>query len=310
LGVVLQGVLRGRYALYFQLLRLDLLAMWTFVFSASIALFGLRPVTRFGLVWLLLLAVCPLPYHLTVIVLGGSRVAAGMGTLVIAGVATGIAVGRRWRRGLLGALGSWIAGLVILGVMAYSIPVDHLLAFQLVPALSAIVLVTVAVYLLARRDAPKRLLDRKIEPLAAGHVWSALPVVLAVAIALSFVRLPDVGLAPTSRADRMTLDTTMKAPPGWRIVDTQTFPWVSRIYGEVAVHLRQKMVAEPGDPRFDKLGRPRTLMVDLTTTARPVSLQTFPARVLYQVHGIRLSTKRTADLGYGVTADLFTAVDD
>ena len=310
LALLLHGVLLGRYALYFQLLRLDLLAMWTFVISASIALFGLRPVTRFGLVWVLLLAVCPLPYHLTVMVLGGSRVAAGMGTLVIAGVATGIAVGRHWRRGLLGALGAWIVGLAILGVMAYFIPDGHLLAFQLVPALSAIVLVGVTAYLLARLDAPKRLLDRKIEPLAAGQVWSALPVVLAVAIALSFVRLPDPGLAPPARADRVTLDTTMKAPPGWRIVGTQAFPWVSRLYGEGAVHVRQKMVAETGDLRFDKLGRPRALMVDLTTTARPIALQTYPARVLYRMHGIRLSTKRTADLGYGVTADLFTAVDD
>ena len=72
----------------------------------------------------------------------------------------------------------------------------------------------------------------------------------------------------------------------------------------------RKMVAETGDLRFDKLGRPRALMVDLTTTARPIALQTYPARVLYRMHGIRLSTKRTADLGYGVTADLFTAVDD
>ena len=46
LALLLHGVLLGRYALYFQPLRLDLLAMWTFVISASIALFGLRPVTR------------------------------------------------------------------------------------------------------------------------------------------------------------------------------------------------------------------------------------------------------------------------
>ena len=47
----------------------------------------------------------------------------------------------------------------------------------------------------------------------------------------------------------------------------------------------RKMVAETGDLRFDKLGRPRALMVDLTTTARPIALQTYPARVLYRCTG-------------------------
>ena len=39
--------------------------------------------------------VFPLPYYLIVILLGGSTVAAGIGTMVIAGTATGIAVGRQ-----------------------------------------------------------------------------------------------------------------------------------------------------------------------------------------------------------------------
>ena len=51
LALLLHGVLLQRYALYFNLLRLDLVAMWTFVLSASVALFGLRPVIRFAWVW-------------------------------------------------------------------------------------------------------------------------------------------------------------------------------------------------------------------------------------------------------------------
>ena len=86
-------MLLQRYAMYFDLLRLDLVAMWMFVLSASVVLFGLRPVIRFAWVWALLLMVFPLPYYLIVILLGGSKVAAGVGTMVIAGVATGIAVG-------------------------------------------------------------------------------------------------------------------------------------------------------------------------------------------------------------------------
>ncbi|HJT93822.1 MAG TPA: hypothetical protein VJ777_18135, partial [Mycobacterium sp.] len=40
LALLIQAVLLPRYALYFHLLRLDLLAMWLFVLSCSIVLFG------------------------------------------------------------------------------------------------------------------------------------------------------------------------------------------------------------------------------------------------------------------------------
>ena len=75
LALLVHAVLMQRYALYFHLLRLDFLAMWLFVVGAAVVLFGLRPVTRFFWVWMLLLMVFPLPYHLTVFLLGGSRAA-------------------------------------------------------------------------------------------------------------------------------------------------------------------------------------------------------------------------------------------
>ena len=40
------------------------------------------------------------------------------------------------------------------------------------------------------RPTPKRLLDRKVEPLAARQVWAGVPVVVVVGIALAFVHLP------------------------------------------------------------------------------------------------------------------------
>ena len=70
------------------------------------------------------------------------------------------------------------------------------------------------------------------------------------------------------------------------------------------------MVADVGDPRYDKFGRPRTVVVDTLTTARPMSLEVYPGRLLYHVDEIRLSDVRPADLGYGVKADLFSAIDD
>lgn len=307
---LLHAVLLPRYSLFFHLLRLDLFALWVFVLSASIAVFGLRPVTRFAWVWFLLSAIFPLPYHLIVIMLGGTPVAAGMGTLFIAATATGIAVGRRWRRGFIGGFSVWPVGLAVLAVMAIAFPSAPLLAYQLIPSLSAICLVGLTMYLLARRDLPKHLLDRKIEPLAARQVWSAMGVVLVIGLALSFVRLPVHQFPEPTRVDALTFDAPLNAPPGWHIAATRAYPWVTRLYGPGAEFVRQQMVAETGDPRFDKLARPRTVVVDATTTRRPFALSTYPDRLVYRTESVRISSSETMDLGYGVVAVLFTAVDD
>ena len=310
LALLLHGVLLQRYALYFNLLRLDLVAMWTFVLSGSIALFGLRPVIRFAWVWVVLFMVFPLPYYVLVVALGGGNVAAGIGTMSIAAVATGVAVGRRVRRGLIGSISAWAVGLLILAGMAVFTPDAPLLAYQVIPAITAMCLVGLILFLLARRGAPKRVLERKIEPLAAGQVWAALPVVLVVAIAISLVRLPSVGFAPAAVVDGMRFDTALTPPSGWQVHDTKEYPWVSRLFGHGATGVRQKMVAEVGDERFDKFGRPRTVMVDALTTYWPFSLNVYPARIVYHVEGIRLSAIRPVDLGYGVKADIVSVIDD
>ena len=313
LAMLLHAVLLQRYALHFHLLRLDLVAMWTFAVSAGIAVFGLRPMIRFGWVWALLAAVFALPYYLLVIILGGSKVAAGIGTLCIAGVAVGIAVGRHARRGLLGSALGWAVGILAIAVMTVFFPAAPLLAYQLVPSISAICIAGTALFLYARRGTRVRWLDRRIEPLAANQVWAAIPVVFVVAIGLSFVRLPAVGFAPTEYVPAMRLQVPaapLQPAAGWQIHDTRVYPWVSTMFGRDATLVRQKVVADVGDGRYDKFARPRTLMVDTLTTHRPFSLNVFPARVIYHVENIRLSAIRPVDLGYGVGADIFSAVDD
>ncbi len=317
MGLVLAGLLHAvllqRYALYFYLLRLDLVAMWTFAASASIALFGLRPVLRFGWVWLLLSMVFALPYYLIVIMLGGTKVAAALGTMVIAGIAVGIAVGRDTRRAMIGSSLGWAIGIVIVVVMVLWFPDAPLLAYQLVPGITAICLCGTAMYLYARRGTEMRLLDRRIEPLAAKQVWAAMPVVLVVALGLSFVRLPAVGFAPTRYVPAMRIQepaAPLRPAAGWHIHDTQVYGWVKAMYGRDATLVRQKVVADTGDVKYDKFARPRTLMVDTVTTFRPFSLKVFPARMMYRVGNVRFSPVRPIDLGYGVSADIFSAIDD
>lgn len=309
-ALLLHAVLLQRYAMYFYLLRLDLVAMWMFVSSCAVVLFGLRPVMRFWRVWVLLLAVFPLWFYITVILLGGTKFAAGTTTLIIAASATGIATGRTYRRGILGGLATWVVGLVVLGVMLLVVPDWPFLAFVEIPALSAIAVSGVLFFLYARRGAPKRVLDRKVEPLASRQVWAGVPLVLLVAVALALVKLPGPVSSPAVRFDDISFSVVPSEPPGWHTEDERTYTWVQRLHGPNATLNRQVMVANVGNPAWDKLSRPRTVVVDTLTTYRPFSLNVYPSKVLYSVERSRLSKPRTIDLGYGITGELVSVVDD
>ena len=313
LALLIQAVLLPRYALYFHLLRLDLLAAWLFVLSCSIVLFGLRPVSRFAWVWAMMLMVFALPYYLLVLFLGGGNLAAGSANVFIAAVGTGIAVGRTTRRGVLGSLGAWIVGFTVLAAIAVLFPNAPLVVYQEVPAVTAVCVVGVVMFLQARRGKPKRLLDRKVEPLAAKQVGAGIPLVVAVAVVLTFFPLPaGVSTAPIDRASPHPLAAGMPlvTPPGWATVETQLYPDMKRLYGEGSVLTRQRMTSLSGDPRFDKFSRPRTLVVDSLVSRRPFSFGVYPGRVLYGLTGTRFSDLRSVDLGMGVTGQMVSVVDD
>jgi hypothetical protein len=313
MALLIHGVLLGRYAMYFHLLRLDLVAIWMFVLSSCIVLFGLRPVTRFAAVWVMMLLVFPLPYYLAVAALGGGKVAAGAGTLIISAVGTGIALGRTFRRGLIGSVTSWIVGAMVLTGMAVFVPDAPLLAYQQIPAVATICVVGGGFYWLARRGMPKRLLDRKVEPLAARQVWAGVPAVLVGGIALAFVHLPAaVGVAhiTTDSPGVLHQGQPLIVPPGWHTTSEQTYEWMHRLYGPGADLIRQEMTADTGNPQWDKQGRPRTVMVDNITSARPFSFDVMPARTLYDVAASRVSAPRLVNLGSGVTGQMVSVVDD
>ncbi len=312
LAVMIQAALLDRYALYFHLLRLDLVAAWLFVLSSCIVLFGLRPVARFLWVWLLLAMVFSLPYYVAVVLLGGGRGAAGAVNLVIAAIGTRIAVGRTALRGTVGSLGAWVVGFAVLTTIAVLAPDAPLLVYQLVPALTAICVVGVGMFLAARRGQLKKILDRKIEPLAANQVWAGVPLVVAVAVVLSLCPLPEVvSTAPISRPSPHALSPgqPMAAPIGWTTIDRAEFP-VQRLYGDGAVLVRQYIRADVGNPAWDKQSRPRTVVVDSTVSQRPFSFDVYPGRVLYGLTSARISEFRPVDLGMGVHGHLVSVVDD
>lgn len=313
LAMLVQGVLVPRFALYFYLLRLDLVAMWLFVLSSSIVLFGLRPVIRFGWVWALMFMVFSLPYYLSVVFLGGGKFAAGASTLIIAAIGTGIAVGRTFRRGFIGSMATWGVGfavLIAIGLFFNSAPVW---VYQQVPGLTAISVVAVSMYFQARRGVPKRVLDRKVEPLAASQVWAAAPLVLGVTIVLTLIPLPSEatesrlsGTAP----GRPVAGQPLVAPTGWTSTGYENFGWVHRFYGGGSELTRQRMTADTGEPRFDKFARPRTLVVDNIVTDRPFAFEIYPMRVLYNLAEARISAPQRVELGFGIKGNLYSVVDD
>jgi hypothetical protein len=313
LALLVQSILLQRFAMYFHLLRLDLVAMWLFMFSSCVVLFGLRPATRFWRVWALLFMVFPLPYYLWVIAMGGSSFAAGVGTLLIAGFGVGVAVNRTRSRGYYGAIGAWVVGFAILVAMHVLYPDAPLRLYQGIPAVTAVAVVSLGMYLAARRGAPKRILERSVEPLAAKQVWAGVPLVIGVALVLAFIPLPaqaDTSVIERTAPGALTFGQPVVAPRGWNTLARQNFREVHRFYGPDAVMVRQEMTAEVGDPRFDQLSRPRTAMVDSIVTERPFTFEVYPSRVAYDMTGARLSPLRDVDLGYGVTGQMVSVVDD
>jgi hypothetical protein len=313
LALLVKGVLTARFAFYFDLLRLDFVALWLFVLSSCIVLFGLRPVSHFALVWGLLFMMFPLPYYLVVVVLGGGTFAAGGAALIIGATATGIAVGRTRRRGLIGVLAASVVGLAVLTTAEAFFPRAPLVVFQLLPACTPIILVGIAMFLRSRRGIPKRIFDRTVEPLAARQVWAAVPLVIAFAVALSLVVLPTQAnsIEVSRNAPRaLTFGQPLVTPPGWQTVSRTEYGQVNRIYGPNALLVREQMTAEVGDFRYDKLGRPRTVMVDSVVSQRPFSFDVYPDRMVYGLTTARISLGREVDLGYGIRAQLHSVVDD
>ncbi|OZG27011.1 hypothetical protein BH683_021500 [Williamsia sp. 1138] len=310
LALLIKGVLVGRYADQYHLIRLDLLAMWLFVVSAAVVLFGLRPVSRFALVWLLLLTVFPLGFRIIVITLGGTRYAAAGVMVVLAAGATALAVGRTRRRGLIGAAGTVVVGMGILLVMYVTFPTAPVMAYTQIPPLLATALVAEAMYLYSRRGTAKTPMDRPINPLSAKTILLAVTMVTAFAVALSLISLPRSTAPPVLRDNALEFGSPLIAPAGWQTTDVTEYDFVKRFFGRTSNLIRQRLLAEEGNPAWDKLSRPRTVVVDSVTTLRPVAFSVYPDNVIYNMTATRSSNGREIDLGNDVVGEIFTVVDD
>ncbi|WP_349269759.1 hypothetical protein MPNTM1_00188 [Mycolicibacterium parafortuitum] len=306
-AVLVYGVLTPRYAAFFWMLRLDLVAMVLFVVGAGILLFGLRAVTRFDPVWAMVILALPFGYHVAVIVLGGGKAAGGVAALMITAAATAIAAGTDDLRVAVAAAVAWSIGPLALLVIVALRPDTSLLLYQQIPTLASIVCVS-AVLLVQPRSVPAA--AARTDPVTVTDVWWGSLLVAAVGIAVAVIPLPPQSRPPPlPQFDGIVVGRLPAPPAGWHVVETGSYDVVRRLYGSNATLDRQKLVADVGNPEWDKFGRPRTVVVDTVTTDWPMSLRVFPPQVLFAVNE-RLSERRSVDLGHGITGELLTAVDD
>ncbi|WP_242484611.1 hypothetical protein [Rhodococcus sp. MS16] len=97
-----------RFGDNYELMHIDVLAAWVFVWGAAVLMFGLRPVNRYWLrywlIWLTPMVLSPLFYRTLAVELGGTRFAYSVIMVVVSSLATTVAVSLNWRRGLIAFL--------------------------------------------------------------------------------------------------------------------------------------------------------------------------------------------------------------
>ncbi|XGU19398.1 hypothetical protein ACETU7_31035 [Rhodococcus sp. 3Y1] len=123
----LQALLLPRFAETYELMHIDVIAAWVFVWSAAVLMFGLRPVNRYWAIWVVPIILAPLHYRAIATELGGTRFDYSVLMVLVASAATTIAVSRTWRRGAIAFVAATLLGVVILYI---TIQVSHCSAFR------------------------------------------------------------------------------------------------------------------------------------------------------------------------------------
>lgn len=318
-AVSIQWLLLPRYADQFLLLRIDLLASVIFMLGASILMFGLRPAGRFWPAWLLMLAVSPLAYRLISIAFGGHWTDRALATLLLTALGMAIAVGRTRKRAVIGGVATVVIGGVTLALLVAFRPDWPLRALLLTPALVGGAAAGVGIYLQTGYAYSKLGLAhglRATRPLATTTgMWRASAAVLAVAIVISVISLPNARVASVQSlaqgpSTSAPLDGSLIVPAGWTELQRVDYPWVTRFFGDDATLIRQELLAQTPNAEWDGLSRPRKIMVDTITTDRPAMLSVYAEDTLYPTSRTRISPKLDVDLGHGITGHLYTIVDE
>ncbi|WP_258956889.1 hypothetical protein [Rhodococcus globerulus] len=306
----MQTLLMPRFADNYELMHIDVLAAWVFVWGAAVLMFGLRPVNRYWLIWLAPMVLSPLFYRTLAIELGGTRFTYSVIMVVVSSLATTVAVSRNWRRGLIAFLISITVGSVLVYYLSHKFSTVPLFLVQLLPAVGTALAVGAVFYLYERRGKSLRPFDRPLrKPSTKSSNWTIL-FVFVVAILLFLTPLPNAQSLTISQGPPPTADPRLVVPAGWDQISTEEFDWPQRYFGSTSSLTRQTIRADTPNPAWDAQMRPRTVQMDVLQVRRSTTLSVYPSSSTYQLQNARVSPTVQVELTRGVVAEMYTIVDD
>lgn len=306
IAIGINGMLMPRYSTLYQVMHLDVLAAWVFVCAACVAVFGLRVTSSYWPAWAMLFFASPIVYRVAVIEFGGTKFVAGLVTLVLTSLSVGFAARRR-ERILFAALAFGI-GTAALFVVGSRLPDAPIGVSQFAPSILAIVLLAPVLYVRLFRHREVAVAPRN--PVSAEQAGRGAIGVVIAAIVLALIPLPNQQLTPVSPGPPYYGTTTQIVPNGWTQISSVDYDWPTSYFGPTAVLRRQMLRADEADPRWDNLGRPRTVALQTLQARRVWAFEVYPVESTYNLGVSRVSPTEYVDLGHGVTAEYFTVVDD
>ena len=307
----LQAMLNARYGEIYLAVHIDMISLWLFVLSACVLLFGIRPTARYRWVWLLSLAIFPMPFRVLVLAFGAERYSAGLTVLLLAVGCSAVAVGRSPRHAAAGAAMAAATGAIVLAGIVVFTPEAPRLVYMAVPSLAATLVTGAVMYVDERRDSGslRPYPHRPVNSLTASNVWTGVVMLVIGSAAVAVMPVPTVAVNSGPAVDGLSMDVPLAVPAGWRQVGAHPLDF-DRFYGRHARSVRQTIVQTRGDVRFDKSALPRTVVLDVVVTDRPITLDVYHPTIVYDTIGNRTSLQREVMLGDGIPGRLQTVVDD
>ncbi len=127
-----------------------------------------------------------------------------------------------------------------------------------------------------------------------------------VGVFTAIVALADNGLQPYAAfedgtgAPTVHVFSTQSGPPGWQIIETNTYPWVTQYYGDNATWNRYQIT---------RLGSTGVAYADVVLTDDKGSLDAYNVQNCFLFHNYDIRTAERVNLGSGVTAILLNYSD-
>ncbi|QGU08009.1 hypothetical protein COCCU_10450 [Corynebacterium occultum] len=307
-AVTMMWQLVPRFADWFSLLRLDLLATYIWFFGASALLFGTRSTLRFGPAWLVLIFLNAPLYQLLWLLLGGDWFGAAFTTVCFLAISISTCIGGTWRRKLLAGVLILGYGLILCVTIERIWPEQPLSTTQL-PGVLAVLLGAGSRVLMNRGERTRRTLLRRREPTVKQVRW-AMVLLSCSALIMGTVQLPERVAEVAVAGPSTSSGSGVAVPANWEEIGREEYFWAENFFGPGATLTRQELRAENYVPKWDPDGRHREVVVDTLRGDNTYRRRLFGDETLYSTINGRVSETQQVYLGYGVHGNLYTVLDE